>query len=196
MKPCTSAGSYLHRLKVGDRLSKLLALMQKRHRRVERALRETNHLRGDADTALVQQLDGDLVTLADLAKDLKENRWACNEAVMDTWVANRTIDYWSGTECTAIGITMFQNATRLQLAGWRRIVKRVSMSTAVRQQYLRGGDLDLVEQQLARRRGANAELVLGLAHHQTGRALRVRVRTSQYGERTKRHGPLRYTARR
>jgi hypothetical protein len=39
------------------------------------------------------------------------------------------------------------------------------------EQYLRGGDLDLVEQQLARRRGANAELVLGLAHHQTGRAL-------------------------
>jgi hypothetical protein len=52
-------------------LSKLLALVQKRHGRVERALREANHLRGNADATLVQQLDGDLVALADLAEDLE-----------------------------------------------------------------------------------------------------------------------------
>ncbi len=70
-KPCPFAGAYLHRLKVGDRLSKLLALVQKRHGRVERALREANHLRGNADATLVQQLDGDLVALADLAEYLE-----------------------------------------------------------------------------------------------------------------------------
>lgn len=42
---------------VADGLAELLALERVRNRLVERALRETDHLRGNADTTLVQDLD-------------------------------------------------------------------------------------------------------------------------------------------
>eukprot|EP00331_Platyophrya_macrostoma_P006894 CAMPEP_0176433120 /NCGR_PEP_ID=MMETSP0127-20121128/15816_1 /TAXON_ID=938130 /ORGANISM="Platyophrya macrostoma, Strain WH" /LENGTH=447 /DNA_ID=CAMNT_0017815453 /DNA_START=418 /DNA_END=1758 /DNA_ORIENTATION=+ len=57
----------LHPLEVADRRVELLALEQVRHRRVHRALRNPHHLRRNADAALVQDLDRDLVPLAHLA---------------------------------------------------------------------------------------------------------------------------------
>ena len=58
----------LHRLEFGDRLAELPPLFRVCDRVIERALREADHLRADADPALVERLDRDLVALADLAE--------------------------------------------------------------------------------------------------------------------------------
>ena len=52
-------------------LAELLALLHVRDRVIERALREAEHLRADADAAFVERFDRDLVALADLAEDLR-----------------------------------------------------------------------------------------------------------------------------
>jgi hypothetical protein len=57
----------LHRLERADRLPELLALVRVRHCPRERALRKADHLRRDANAPLVQDLDRDLVALANLA---------------------------------------------------------------------------------------------------------------------------------
>ena len=46
---------------------------------IERALREADHLRADADAAFVERLDGDLVALADLAEDVRRRHAALLE---------------------------------------------------------------------------------------------------------------------
>src|SRR4029453_13465481 len=58
-------------LEVGSRLADLLAFLHVGDRVIERALREAEHLRADADAAFVERLDRDLVALADLAEDLR-----------------------------------------------------------------------------------------------------------------------------
>src|SRR5262249_41591817 len=60
----------LHRLELADRLAELFALARVLDRVVERALRESEHLRADADAPFVQCLDRDLVALADFAEDV------------------------------------------------------------------------------------------------------------------------------
>src|SRR5262245_55383077 len=60
----------LHRLEFGDRLAELLALAGVLDRMVERALRQADHLRADADAPLVERFDRNLVALADLAEDV------------------------------------------------------------------------------------------------------------------------------
>ena len=47
---------------------------------IERALREADHLRADADAALVQRFDRDLVALADLAEHAASRHDAVFEA--------------------------------------------------------------------------------------------------------------------
>src|SRR5262249_19766595 len=69
----------LHRLEVRDRFPELLALLRVAERVVERALRQPDHLRADADAPLVQRLDGDLVALADLAEDVRARHAAVVE---------------------------------------------------------------------------------------------------------------------
>ena len=59
----------LHALEVGDARAELLALEGVGDREVHGALRDAEHLRRDADAALVQRLDRDLVAHADLADD-------------------------------------------------------------------------------------------------------------------------------
>ena len=54
-----------------DRLAELLALLDVLDGVIERALREAEHLRADADAAFVERFDRDLVALADLAEDLR-----------------------------------------------------------------------------------------------------------------------------
>ena len=46
---------------------------------VQRALREADHLRADADAAFVERLDGDLVALADLAEHVRSRHAAVLE---------------------------------------------------------------------------------------------------------------------
>ena len=46
---------------------------------IERALREADHLRADADAAFVQRLDRDLVALADLAEHVRARHAAVFE---------------------------------------------------------------------------------------------------------------------
>ena len=46
----------------------MAALLRVFDRVIERALRETEHLRADADAPFVQRLDRDLVALADVAE--------------------------------------------------------------------------------------------------------------------------------
>ena len=46
---------------------------------VERALREADHLRADADAPFVQRLDRDLVALADLAEHVRARHAAVVE---------------------------------------------------------------------------------------------------------------------
>ena len=46
---------------------------------IERALREADHLRADADAPLVQRLDRDLVALADLAEHVRARHAAVLE---------------------------------------------------------------------------------------------------------------------
>src|SRR5687767_9335640 len=58
----------LHALKIGKRFSKLFAFLRVSHGMIERALRQPNHLRADADASLVQRFDGDLVAAADFAE--------------------------------------------------------------------------------------------------------------------------------
>ena len=58
----------LHGLELGDRLAELLPLLDVRDGVIERALRQADHLRADADAPFVQRLDRDLVALADLAE--------------------------------------------------------------------------------------------------------------------------------
>ena len=60
----------LHALKVGDGLAELLAFLRVRDRVLQRAARQTDHLRADADAALVERLDRGLVALAHLAENL------------------------------------------------------------------------------------------------------------------------------
>ena len=60
----------LHGLELGDRLAELLALLRVGDGVLERALGEADHLRADADAALVQRFDRDLVSLSDLAEDV------------------------------------------------------------------------------------------------------------------------------
>ena len=57
----------LDALKLRDGLAELLALLGIGQRMIQRALRQPQHLRADADAPFVQRLDGDLVALADLA---------------------------------------------------------------------------------------------------------------------------------
>ena len=61
----------LHALEFRDRLAELLALLGVGEGVIERALRETGHLRADADAAFVEGLDGDLVAFADFADDVR-----------------------------------------------------------------------------------------------------------------------------
>lgn len=61
-----------HCLVVADGLAKLLALVGVRHGLVKGALGETDHLRGNADAALVEDLDRVLVALALLADEVLE----------------------------------------------------------------------------------------------------------------------------
>src|SRR4029453_15811115 len=58
----------LDRLKVGDRFAELLPFLRVLDRVVESPLSQTNHLRPDPDSALVERLDRHLVTLADFAQ--------------------------------------------------------------------------------------------------------------------------------
>ena len=57
-------------LELGDGLAERLALLRIPERVLERALGHPHHLGPDADAALVQRLDGDLVALAHLAQDV------------------------------------------------------------------------------------------------------------------------------
>src|SRR5581483_7203608 len=61
----------LDRLELGDLLPELLALLYVIDGGVECSLRDADHLRADADAALVERLDRDLVALADLAEDVR-----------------------------------------------------------------------------------------------------------------------------
>ena len=58
----------LDALELARALAELLALLHVCERGVERALRDADHLRADADASFVQRLDGDLVALADGAE--------------------------------------------------------------------------------------------------------------------------------
>ena len=58
----------LHALKLIDRFAKLLALAGVSNCRVERAARDADHLRADADAAFVQSFNRSLVALADFAQ--------------------------------------------------------------------------------------------------------------------------------
>ena len=58
-------------LELGDRLAELLPLARVPDRVIEGTLRETDHLRADADASFVQRLDGHLVALADLAEHVR-----------------------------------------------------------------------------------------------------------------------------
>ena len=58
----------LHGLELGDRLAELLPLLRVLDGVIERAARQADHLRADADASLVQRFDGRLVALADLAE--------------------------------------------------------------------------------------------------------------------------------
>lgn len=55
---------------VSDSLSELLSLKRVLGSIVKGTLGTSNHLGGDTDSTLVQDLDGDLVTLADLADNV------------------------------------------------------------------------------------------------------------------------------
>ena len=57
----------LHHLELRDGLAELLALPGVSGGMFQRAARQADHLRADADAALVERLDGDLVALAHLA---------------------------------------------------------------------------------------------------------------------------------
>src|SRR5438105_7275948 len=61
----------LHGLELRDRLAELLSIARVRDRVIERALRQADHLRADADAPFVQRLDRDLVAFADLAEDVR-----------------------------------------------------------------------------------------------------------------------------
>src|SRR2546423_13582361 len=61
----------LHRLKLADRLTELLAVAGIANRVIQRALREADHLRADADAPFVQRLDGDLVAFADFTQHVR-----------------------------------------------------------------------------------------------------------------------------
>src|SRR4051812_19054019 len=61
----------LHSLKLRDRFAELPSLLRVADRVIQSALRETDHLGADADPAFVQRLDGDLVSLADLAEHVR-----------------------------------------------------------------------------------------------------------------------------
>ena len=61
----------LHALKVGDRLAELLPLLRVRDGVIERALREADHLRADADAPFVERFDRDLVAAAHFAQHVR-----------------------------------------------------------------------------------------------------------------------------
>ena len=60
-------------------LPNCLPLFRVGDRRVERAAREADHLRADADASFVERLDRDLVALADLAEDVRRRHPAVLE---------------------------------------------------------------------------------------------------------------------
>jgi hypothetical protein len=60
----------LYRLELGNGLAELLALLCVADHVLERARGEADHLRADADAALVQRLNRHLVALADVAQHL------------------------------------------------------------------------------------------------------------------------------
>ena len=60
-------------------LPNCLPLLGERDRRVERAARDADHLRADADAAGVERLDRDLVALADRAEHVLLRHLACVE---------------------------------------------------------------------------------------------------------------------
>ena len=60
----------LYSLEFGDRLAELFALLGIGDGVIQRALRQSGHLRADADAALIQRLDGDLVAFAHFADDV------------------------------------------------------------------------------------------------------------------------------
>src|SRR5205085_575470 len=73
----------LDRLKIGEGLSELLALLQVPDRRVERALRDADHLRTDSDSSAVQRRDRDLVALSDGAEHVLFRYLAVVEKELD-----------------------------------------------------------------------------------------------------------------
>jgi len=60
----------LHGLKVRHRFAELLPFLRVLDGVIERALRQADHLRADADASLVERFDRDLVALADVAEDV------------------------------------------------------------------------------------------------------------------------------
>ena len=77
----------LHALELGDRLAELLALGHVAEGVVERALGQADHLRADADAALVQGLDRDLVADADVA-DARSRRAPRSPRARARWCSN------------------------------------------------------------------------------------------------------------
>src|SRR3989442_6770974 len=69
----------LHRLELRNRLAELLPVFRVFDGVIERALREPDHLRTDADAPLVQRFDRDLVALADVAEDVEARHAASFE---------------------------------------------------------------------------------------------------------------------
>lgn len=65
-----ACATHLQALELADGRAELLALEEVGHGGVEGALCNAQHLRGNADAALVQNLNGDLIALADLADDI------------------------------------------------------------------------------------------------------------------------------
>ncbi len=62
---------HLDSLEVGDRLAELFPLLGIGGRLLQRAAGQPDHLRADADAALVQRLDGNFVALADLPHHIR-----------------------------------------------------------------------------------------------------------------------------
>ncbi len=60
----------LHALKISNTLAELLAFAGVLEGVFQRAFRQAEHLRGDADAAFVQSFDGDFIAFADFAHDL------------------------------------------------------------------------------------------------------------------------------
>src|SRR5690606_17562220 len=73
----------LHALELADRLAKLLPLLHVAQRRIEGTLRDTDHLGTNADAALVERLDRDLVALSHRTQHIGRRHPAVLEDQLD-----------------------------------------------------------------------------------------------------------------